>query len=403
MSTTFPRPLVAGALLAVAVGGCGADLLAQRLLAYDPVGSTVAELQPPDPVLFTANPPVAGYPTAPILPPPIVGLVTPGDSTFDNLGGLHWFTDGFVLAAMPTAAFPSVVPVPPPLPFPPPVLGAIGGPVTGMAIDPAAGVLFVTSAPGLIVGVVPAAGMPVVVPPFPLPFAAGPISGLEWDGATGTLWACSIGGVAFPVVPGGGPAGAPVAPPFALPGPAGDVAIDKMGKLNPAGLRPLYVTAGGLVFDIQDPAPLPFPAGPINEGLSFVNHPLQVGPMGGCASCPTLPGGPTNFTTGPMTSGNAAWGVGMSGLSPGTFCVFGFDTVYNPLFPTVNVVGCPTGLSVTPTLLLFLLPVGPAGTATFPISLAGVPVGATLYNQGFAFCSADPTGFVFSPFRAITV
>ena len=71
----------------------------------------------------------------------------------------------------------------------------------------------------------------------------------------------------------------------------------------------------------------------------------------------------------------------MAGLIPGTFCVFAFDGVFNPAFPTVNLVGCPIGLSITPTLVLFLATVGPLGTATFPLSLAGVPVGALHRNS----------------------
>lgn len=100
---------------------------------------------------------------------------------------------------------------------------------------------------------------------------------------------------------------------------------------------------------------------------------------------------------------NAGFALGMTGMLPFSICVFGFDTVYSPAFPTINLVGCPLGLTVSPTLLLFLATTDAAGTATFPISLLGVPVGVTLYNQGFTFCSADPTGFVFSPFQSLTI
>tara|TARA_R110002072_G_scaffold46591_13_gene129323 strand:- start:49845 stop:51110 length:1266 start_codon:yes stop_codon:yes gene_type:complete len=399
MRTSFL--VVAGAVVAVTSG----TATAQRLLAYDPLAGAVAELQPPDAVLFAPNPPVLIYPSAPILPPPpVVGLPAPGDSTFDNVGGVHWFTNGAILAAMPSPSVPPLVPLMPPMPIPPGLMGAIGGPVTGIAVDPAAGIMFMSSIPGIIIGVAPVPGLPVVVPPFPMPFPPAPIAGLEWDGATGTLWAVDIAGIAYNFFPGGAPAGPPLAPAFPPPGPVGDIAIDKMAKINPVGLRPLYVTAGGMVYDMNDPGALPFPSGPPAEGLAFANHPIQVGPFGGCATCPSIPGGgPTNFITGPMTSGNAAFGLGMTGLLPLSFCVFGFDTVYNPLIPMLNLAGCPLGLTISPTLLLFVAPTDATGTAVFPIPLAGVPVGATLYNQGFAFCAADPTGFVFSPFQSLTI
>lgn len=199
---------LAGAVVALASG----TATAQRLLAYDPFGSMVTELQPPDAVLFAANPPILFYPTAPILPPPFPGVPAPGDSTFDNVGGVHWFTDGAILAAMPSPSVPPLVPIGAPMPIMPFVMGAIGGPVTGIAIDPAAGVMFVTSVPGIVVGVAPVPGTPIIVPPFVIPFPVGAIAGLEWDGATGSLWAVSVGGIAYNFFPGGFPAGPPVAP-----------------------------------------------------------------------------------------------------------------------------------------------------------------------------------------------
>lgn len=397
------RSFTFATMLGVAVVTTVGTASAQRLLTYDPFGGGVAELQPPDPVLPGPNPPILGYATVPVLPPPGGGAPAPGDSTYDNVGGLHWFTNGMILAAMPSPSVPPSVPVPAPMPIPPAVMAAIGGPVTGIAIDPAAGVMFLTSIPGMVIGVAPVPGMPVLVPPFAIPFPGGPIAGLEWDGATGSLWAVDVGSVAFNFLPGGAPIAPPLPPVVPPVGPIGDIAIDKMGKFNPTGVRPLYVTGGGMVYDMTDPGGVPFPSGPVAEGLAFVNHPVQVGPFGGCATCPTLPGGPTNFIAGPQTSGNAAWGVGMGGLLPATPCVFGFDVVYNPLFPTINVVGCPLGLTLSPSLLLFVAVSDAVGDATFPVSLAGVPVGLTLYNQGFAFCSADPTGFVFSPFRSLTI
>jgi len=394
--------LLLGALLATTAG-------AQRLIAYDPLGSFMDEVQPPSAVLPGGGPPMGGYPTAPVLPPPPAGVPMPGDSTFDNAIGVSWFTDGMTtLAAMPSPALPAIGPIPAPIPIPAALLGAIGGPVTGIAIDPAAGVMWMTSMPGMVVGVLPGPGLPIVVPPFPIPFPAGPIAGLEWDGATGTLWAVDIVGIAYNFFPAGPPAAPPVAPPFPFPGPAGDIAIDKMGTINPFGLRPLYVSAGPMIFDINDPTGFPFPAGPPAEGLAFVNTPTQVPPLpvgATCGFCPaTHPGPLLNFTTGPMTAGNPGWAIGVSGAAPVSIVIHAFDfAVFNPAFPTINPSGCPLGLLLTPGLILMPALTGPAGTATLPIPLTTVPVGTLLYNQTVGFCASDPTGFVFWPFQVIQV
>ncbi|MFK7741060.1 MAG: hypothetical protein AB8H80_12130 [Planctomycetota bacterium] len=405
MNLPQPRRLHALASVSLAMFLTAAAAPGQRLLAYDPMSAAVHELQPPDVVLPGPFPPVAVYSSVPVLPaPPGAAVATPGDSTFDNRGGMHWFTNGLVVASMPTPTFPPLVPPVSPTPIPAVILAAIGGPVTGMAIDPAANILYLCSAAGIVIGVTATPGLAVVVPAFDIPPGVSGITGLEWDGRTASLWACDAGSTCYHFLPSGVALGAPVVPAFAPPGPAGDVAIDKMAKANPVGVRPLYVTGGGMVYDVRDPGSPMQSLGAVSEGLSFANHALQVGPLGGCASCPTLPsGGPINTSAGPATSGNAGWSVGFAGLLPFSFCAMGFDTVYLPTFPTINTVGCPAGLSAGPTLTLFLLVADASGAVTQPISLAGVPVGATLYSQGFAFCSADPTGFVFSPFRAITV
>lgn len=393
--------------LALAIALPCSVAIGQRLAVYDPIASTIGELRPPTAVLPPPTPPLVVYPTAPVLPPPPAMLPMPGDSTFDNLAGLHWFTNGLVLAAMPTPAWPPLAPVPPPIPIPPPVLGAIGGPVTGIAIDPAAGTMFLCSIPGIVVGVAPVPGLPIVVPPFPIPTGPGPVAGLEWDGATGTLWAIDIGFAAHNFFPGGLPAAPPILPFGPLPGPPGDIAIDKIGTVNPAGLRPLYITGGGLCVDMRDPAAVVWPVGPPAQGLAFMNHPAVEPPLPGCEGCPGAYPGPTAFTTSVSTTGNAAFAVGSGGLLPGLgFVIFAFDTVAAPFpFPPINgPAACPLGLTLSPTLLLVLGgPAGLGGTILLPMPLGGVPIGAQLHNQNFTFCGAQPSGFAFSRFQTITV
>jgi len=379
---------------------------AQRVAAYDPTVGMVDECQPISPLFPAPLPPLLIYPQVPVLPP----MPPPaGDSTFDNTLGFHWFTNGGILAAQPTPTFPPLAPIPPAIPIPAAVLGAIGGPVTGIALDSVAGIMFLTSMPGITIGVAPVPGMPVVVPPFPLPFAiAGPISGLEWDSVTGTLYACDVGGVVYNYFPGGLPAGPPLPPPFPLGPMATDVALDRTLAVNAFGFRPLYVLAGPAYFDVNDPAPVPQPVGaPMGQGLSFMNHPATNMPGGPCI-CPGTPypaAAPT--TTSVMTTANLAWGVSMAGLPPGFPVIFGFEVAaFIPFFPVINPpVGCGIGLTLSGTTLLFVGAADPFGVATFPVPL--VPpaffIGAPpVWNQNATLCPADPTfGLVLSPMQSV--
>jgi len=390
---TLPAILFSAALAA----GLADQAAAQRLVSYDSITGAMAELQPPTVFLPVPNPPLAGYPSMPILPAP--AAVMPGDATFDNLTGVTWFTNGGVLAAMPTPTFPPLAfPAVPVLPIPAAVLAAIGGPVSGIAIDPAAGIMFLVSAPGMVIGVAPLPGLPVMVPPFPIPLMMGPISGLEWDGMTGSLWAVDVAGVAYNFLIGGIAIAPPLPPAMLLPAPAGDIAIDKVATINPVGLRPLYISSGPMVFDTNDPTGVPFPAGPMANGLAFMNHPGATPPAGACP-CPGF-FTPTNFTTSVATSGNGAWGIGMTGLQPFGLAVFAFDSFFDPTYPLINAFGCPFGL-VGPVLLL-----GTAdafGNVTMPISLALVPVGSQIYNQNAGVCPADPFGYVLTPMRSLAI
>lgn len=397
------RPTTLTALLAIAV--CG-TATAQRLATYDLTLPAITELQPPTPILPVALPPLTTYAQLPALGAAAAPF---GDSTFDNVLGYHWVTNGMLMAAQPTPAFPPLAAPPPMFAIPGAVIAAVGGfMVTGIAIDAVAGLMWLTSAPGFVVGVGAVPAMPILVPPFPIPFATGPISGLEWDSSTGSLLACDVAGIVYNFTPTGVAIGAPILPPGALPAAAQDVAIDRTLRLNGAGLRPLYVLAGPMVFDTNDPATPPFPSGsPMPRGLAFMNHPASNPPVGGCA----CPGGawPKQFTTSVMTAGNAAWGVGMTGMPPFWPVLWAFDVaVFNPAFPLINGPGCPLGLLPTSaTLITGGASADAAGTAILPVPLMPplMPLGfGPFYNQNVAWCPADPVlSLVFTPTQLLHV
>jgi hypothetical protein len=381
---------------------------AQRLVAFDPAAAAVDELQPVTPLVPGPVPPLAAYPTVPPLPVvPSSSLALPGDSTFDNRTGLLWYSNGLALAAMPVQAFPPMVVVPPvPLPIPLPVLAAIGGgPVTGIAMNPLGNVMYLCGDAGIVVGVTPIPGLPIVAPPIPIPFPTPLITGLEWDGSSNSLIACDWMGTCYQFLPTGAPIGAPIVSVWPLPAPAGDVAIDKTLRLNGVGRRPIYVV-GSLVVDITDPGSPPFfSTFPFAQGLAFVDHPAANPPAGTCL-CPGTTY-PTQFTTGPMAAGNGLFGIGMGGMPAGWPVLWIFDVLtFNPGFPLVNGVGCGLGLVLgSPGLILFGGAADPFGNAVLPLPMVppSLPLGAgPFYNQNVTICPTDPVlGLVLTPMQTI--
>lgn len=377
---------------------------AQQLLAYDPFAGIITENQ-----LWTAMLPFPGAPTNayPAVPMPVIGpaiVPMPGDNTFDGTTGLHWLCSGAMLAAQPTPLYPPTAPPVAPFPIAPAVVAALGGFITGIAIDPAAGIMWLAGPVGMFAGVAPIPGTPVIVPPFPLAFAIPPIAGLDWDGLTGTLYAVDIGGVVHPFLPGGFPAGPPIATPFPFFGPITGIAVDKSGQLNPVAARPIYVTDGVMVIDVTLPLPAPFPPGPpMNVGIAYLPAPASNPPGPGVAcACPTFAAGPVQTTRGPMVAGNAGWGIGVGGIPAGQPVLFGFDFFFDPTWPMINGVGCPLGFLLgSPTLVTLIGFADAAGNAVYPFPLPAFPGFGAIYNQNFTFCPADPAGFVVTPMQSI--
>lgn len=381
-----------------------ASAAAQHLIAYDPppLGpGLISEVQMPTIVVPGPVPPVNIYPIAPLLPVAPAIVPQPGDATFDSIAVLTWYTNGGILASMPTPSFAPAAPVMPPFPIAPGVLAALGGPVTGIAINPAAGVMFLTSAPGIVIGVAPIPGTPVLVPPFAPVFAMGPVSGLEWDGITGTLLACDVAGVVYQFFVGGAAFAPPIVPAFLMPGPAGDVAIDKTGLANPLGLRSVFVAAGPLLFDVTQPPAPPLPSGLVAPcGLAFLARPAQ-NQNGGCPCGPLLPVFATNS---PMVAGNAGFAITVAGVPPGSLVVEAIDFRFNPAYPLINLTGCGLGLVGTPAMMVNFSIANPLGVAVWPLPLTFLPPGVGPgFDQALFPCPLDPTGFTLTNMQHLAV
>jgi hypothetical protein len=107
-------------------------------------------------------------------------------------------------------------------------------------------------------------------------------------------------------------------------------------------------------------------------------------------------------TTGPMTAGNLAFGLTLGGVPPGSLVLFGVDFVFNPLWPLINVLGCPLGLVLgSPSLVAGLTFASPVGVATFGLPLAVPPGFGPLYSQAFTLCPVDPAGFIVAPMQQV--
>lgn len=385
-----------------------AHAAAQHLVTYDPapLGAGLAlETQLPTRMIPGPVPPGIGYPILPALPAVAFGVVPPGDATHDGLQNLLWHSNGLMLAAMRAPNFPGAVLPPPPPPFPIAggVLGMLGGPVTGIAINPITNVMFLTSAAGFVVGVTPVPGTPVVVPMFAPAFVMGPVAGLDYDSMTNSLFAVDGAGVVYNFAIGGAPLMAPI---FGgpLPAIAGDVAIDKSGYVNPAGVRPIYVVSGPIALDVTFAAALPqmtLAAQP--TGCAFLARPASN--MPGVPSCPCGPLAPNWTANAPMVSGNAAFGLRVDNLPAFSPVLMAFDGVFNPAFPLINVSGCGLGLFLgSPTISTNFVLTNGAGTGLWNLPLTFLPPGiGPIWAQAFYPCAADPAGFAITPTLQVSV
>lgn len=380
-----------------------ATAAAQHVVTYDPAPAgtglffekQVLSLLAPGPMPFEP-----GYVVAGVMPPVAPVGAPPGDATFDGLRNRIWHTNGLMLAAQSSLNFALVAAPLPPFPIAAGVIALIGGPVTGMALDPVANVMYLASAANVVIGVTPAPGTPVVVPPFPLPFLPAPLSGLDYDSITNSLFACDVNGLVFNVAIGGGPLAPPIGP-MAIPGVAGDVCIDKTTLLNAAGVRPIYVVAGPAIRDITTPlAPISPNGGIAPTGLAFVGRAAsQPGPSGACGL-----NTPNYMTLAPMTTGNPGFGLRVKDLPPLSPMIFAIDWAFSPVgLPIFG--GSPLHLIPgSPALVTFLAFTDAAGEARLPISLAGVPPGVgALYTQALWPCAAHPSGFAITEMQSFQV
>jgi hypothetical protein len=308
-----------------------------------------------------------------------------GDLTMDNTTGRIWETDGFLIQATPNGRYAPLAPPIPPTPSGLP-------PLTGLAINVPAGVLYATDGVSLFT-VLATPPFPAVAPPVPFAFPAiaPPFTGLDYDSSYDLIYACDAGGYVYYFTTGGGPSGPnPVfVPPGPVP-PATDLA-------TPESILPgMYVQFLGLgVIDytsgmLQPAAMTGIPPGS-EGGLAIHAHPATL-----AGACPCLGSfGPmTEGVSAPSLLGAAAYGYTMSGGPPGSSVLIALDFAASPLAIGG---GCTYWLPFPPFVLL---PVGTnaAGEAFFPIAIPAMLslYGVTVVAQWAAVCPTTPSGYVVS-------
>lgn len=332
----FPLASLAGALVAfAAVATPPAD--AQTLYTLDGSAAVVTELSgpPAGPCTYPDGPVVGGFPYAlgspctpgspltpgPIIPPAPQGRA--GGMTTNALTDTVWVTDGlavteFTAAGAPLVGWPSAI---------------LPGPLTGLAFDSLAGILFMTDGVS-IVGVLPGAAgcVPptIAVAPWPaLPTGSPPLTGLTWDPA-GFLWGVdAAGGIwtippgvpgafAFPVIPD------PVCGALGPLGPMQGISLDRASLAGLAGFPPaLYVTDGITIVYVAigggPAAPtfyttancIPVAGAPIS-GLAYTSHGITYGK--GTDPAGLVP--PRAFTTGQFSSPSGPITIELVGADP---------------------------------------------------------------------------------------
>jgi hypothetical protein len=383
--------------MSTAMGSARARLVSLALLLAS--GSTAAQ----DLIVSSLAVPVYAETTAPgpyypgpnvprfsvIEAMPIAPAMVPfmGDLTMDNATGVIYHSNGTTVTATNHPAYAALAPAFGPTAFP-------IGPVTGIAIDSAAGILWCTDGT-VCYGVAPLPGLPLLVLPFPVvgpvPVVAPPLFGLDWDPITASLWAIDAIGNVYNFLPS--PFGAvPVGPqptfPFMpmLPPPPVDLVLHR----NPRGIVGIHVQGVGMSMNILSGVLTPtvafIPPGS-EDGIAFHAYPDTL-PVPTCMFCPGLPPA-TAGTTGPMSIGNTTFAFTLSGLPAGAACLFGADLV--ALLPPATIPsGCQLYLSPTsPSLLVLAAAANPLGVASIPVNLAAFPpasLGLTAFIQWAYVC-----------------
>ncbi len=245
-------------------------------------------------------------------PLPNSGILTPGifsgGMTINQTNGIVIATDGFIVTFDYNPIYGPFTPAPPlPLPGPAPLLLS-GGPIQGMALDAAGGILWMTDGVS-IGGFTPAPPFTPLTIPLPIsPIIPGTnqLVGLDFEASSGTLWGCGANGNIYHFTTLAAPIGLQPVSTVPLPGftpGLGGLCVNRTNGTPSTGAPfcstqiPGYhicVTDGRFIYDAlivtNPPIPVPLSTASPARGLAM-SCDFQI--MPGAVLCPstfTVPG-----------------------------------------------------------------------------------------------------------------
>jgi hypothetical protein len=379
---------------------------AQTLYTVDATTGVVDEITgPPGAFGYPNGPLVSSFVMNPAYPCPVPGPFTPaarGGIANDPILDHVFVTDGSVVAEYSMPGYPvngwlSTAP--------------IGGPITGLAFDPASGVLYVAGS-ALIAGIAPSAPGScapgaVVEPPW-MPGVGQPISGLTWDPVTASLWAIDVAGDVWSIPVGGAATFAwsaipdPVCGMLGAAGPPTSISYDATTPNAATPLPAFFISDGAVIvhtqlggapaassFAMTTPCLTPVAGTGMLGGVVSTGHGVRFG----TGSDPAGLAPPEMLVVGQFVSG-AAKGGSVSIYMVGADQTPSFAALFAAIGPPIGPApGAPlTGLGGNTILLPLanplLDPIGPlpvlgGGIGASAALPPGVPAGTQVFLQWF--------------------
>lgn len=391
-------------LVLVPILALAAAAPAQTLYTVDSTTGVVNEITgPPGAFGYPNGPLVSSFMMNPAHPCPVPGPFVPtaeggiaNDPIFDHL----FVSDGSVVAEYSIPGFPvngwlSTTP--------------IGGPITGLAFDPAGRVLYVSSN-AIIAGITPSAPATctsgtVVVSPW-LAGVGQPIAGLTWDPVTASLWAIDIAGDVWSIPVGGAASFAwsaipdPVCGALGAAGPPTSISYDTTTPNATSPLPAFYITDGAVIVhtllggapagpSFASTSPCITPVAGTVAGVASSSHAVTFGAGSDPAGLPA----PTMLAFGQFVSGSTKGGsveIILVGADQ-TLSIAGLFYTLGPPFgslPGAPVSGLGGNSILLPITQPLLGPIGPipvlgGGTAFATTIPPGIPAGTQVFLQWF--------------------
>ncbi|MFT7616764.1 MAG: hypothetical protein ACI97A_000393 [Planctomycetota bacterium] len=333
-----------------------------------------------------------------------------GGMTIDQVTSTIYASDGFTITTdINPRYFPFVAVVPFPGPPAPAPAIVTGGPITGMAIDTVAGILWMTDGFGLA-GFAPVAPYPMIVPPVPLPFVApftGGLSGLDWEPSSGTFWACDPTGGIYHFFLGGAPIGPQPVTFVPAAGPLGGLAVNRANGAGSIGIPfcstqapgfHINVTDGFMIYDALAPGsfiPNPASSGTPARGLGY-SADFQV--AFGAVGCPTTGAFPfAGMMKATHTGPGGANAIKLVGGSPSTLSLLLYDICPVPGGLFIPASGETLYINpLSPTFAFAPFVSDAAGSVTVPVSYSFAATGITFTLQWAIFDALAPLGYCLS-------